>query len=58
MDHKIPFFSHFNISEIMINVMSYLISSILSFLALHKIVVHLRIDGVLDSMKHGMSEGV
>lgn len=42
----------------MINVMSYLISSILSFLALHKIVVHLRIDGVLDSMKHGMSEGV
>lgn len=42
----------------MINVVSYLIISISSFLALHMTVVHLITDGVLGSVKHGMSEGM
>lgn len=35
-----------------------LIDNISSFLAVYKIVVHLLIDGILDSMKYGMSEGM
>lgn len=49
---------HFNISEIMISVMSYLIGSISSFLTLPKVVVHLIMDDILESVKYGLAEGM
>lgn len=49
---------HFNISEIMISVMSYLIGSLSSFLTLPKVVVHLIMDDILESMKYGLAEGM
>lgn len=59
VDSITPFFLHI-LTSLKSRSMSChsLIDNISSFLAVYKIVVHLLIDGILDSMKYGMSEGM